>query len=221
MGEMVNFSTPSDTSVTGYLARASDDAAPGIIVLQEWWGLNDQIKSTADRFASAGFTALAPDLYAGRVTEDADEAGHMMNGLDWVGATEQDICGAARYLKQSVRRVGVVGFCMGGALTVIASAKLAEIDAAVCFYGIPPREQADPAVIGLPFQAHFANQDDWCTPAAVDEFEQTLQSGGVHHELYRYDAQHGFFNNQRAEVYDAAAATLSWRRTIEFFNANL
>ena len=69
MGEMVNFSTPSDALVTGYLARASDDAAPGIIVLQEWWGLNDQIMATADRFASAGFTALAPDLYGGRVTE--------------------------------------------------------------------------------------------------------------------------------------------------------
>ncbi|MDH3379224.1 MAG: dienelactone hydrolase family protein, partial [Gammaproteobacteria bacterium] len=170
MGEMVNFNTPGDMSVSGYLARAGDDTAPGGIVLQEWWGLNDQIKATADRFAAAGFTALAPDLFAGRVTEDADEAGHMMNGLDWVGATNQDICGAANYLKQSMDQVGVVGFCMGGALTVIASAKLAQIDTAVCFYGIPPRDHADPAGISLPFQAHFANQDDWCTPTEVDEF---------------------------------------------------
>ena len=221
MGEMVNFSTPGDSPVSGYLARASDDAAQGVIVLQEWWGLNDQIKGTVERLASAGFTALAPDLYGGRVTEDADEAEHMMNGLDWVGASDEDICGAARYLKQSVDRIGVVGFCMGGALTVIAGVNISELDAAVCFYGIPPQQQADPAAIGLPFQSHFANQDDWCTPTAVDEFERALQTGGVHHELYRYDAQHGFFNNQHADVYDAEAATLAWRRTVDFFNAKL
>ena len=221
MGEHVSFKTPAGVSVGGYLASADGTDAPGVVVIQEWWGLNAQIKSTARRFAAAGFTALAPDLYQGRVTEDPDEAGHMMNGLDWAGATEQDIRGAVQYLKMRVSHVGVVGYCMGGALTISALVKIPEVDAGVCYYGIPPSDQADPSTIRIPLQAHFANQDDWCTPDAVDELEVRLKSGGVKHELYRYDAQHGFFNDQRGDVYDADAAALAWRRTLEFFTTTL
>jgi carboxymethylenebutenolidase len=220
MGEMIAFTCPNGASTNGYLARAGT-GSPGIIVLQEWWGLNAQIKGVADRFATVGFTALAPDLYNGRVTQEPDEAEHMMTGLDWVGATEQDVRGAVQFLKQTCGKVAVSGFCMGGALTILAAVKVPEADAGVCFYGIPPATQADPADIRIPLQGPFANRDDWCTPAAVDALEQTLKRAGSIHELYRYEAQHGFVNETRPEVYDAAATQLAWQRTLAFLQKHL
>jgi carboxymethylenebutenolidase len=220
MGETVQFTTPSNAAVSGYLARATG-SNKHIIVLQEWWGLNSQIRGVCDRFAAAGFTALAPDLYKGRVTQSPDEANHLMSGLDWLGATEQDVRGAARYLRDAGGKAAVMGFCMGGALTILASVKIPELDAAVCFYGIPPVEAADPQQIKMPLQAHFANQDDWCTPAAVNTLETTLKQAGVQHELFRYDAQHGFFNEQRTEVYNADASKLAWERMLAFLNMHL
>jgi carboxymethylenebutenolidase len=220
MGETIHFSTPNGGEVSGYLARAAG-STKNVIVIQEWWGLNKQICGVCDRFAAVGFTALAPDLYQGRVTEDPDEASHMMSGLDWPGATEQDVRGAVQYLKADGGKVAVMGFCMGGALTIIASVKIPELDAGVCFYGIPPTEAADPARIAVPLQCHFANQDDWCTPAAVDAFETTIKQAGVNHELFRYQAQHGFFNEQRPDVHDLDASNLAWERMLSFLNTHL
>jgi len=220
MGETIHFSTPNGGEVSGYLARAAG-STKHVIVIQEWWGLNKQICGVCDRFAAVGFNALAPDLYKGRVTEDPDEASHMMSGLDWMGATEQDVRGAVQYLKADGGKVAVMGFCMGGALTIIASVKIPELDAGVCFYGIPPTKAADPARIAVPLQCHFANQDDWCTPAAVDAFETTIKQAGVNHELFRYQAQHGFFNEQRPEVYDMDASNLAWERMLGFLNTHL
>jgi carboxymethylenebutenolidase len=110
---------------------------------------------------------------------------------------------------------------MGGALTIIAGVKIPELDAGVCFYGIPPTEAADPQHITVPLQGHFANQDDWCTPQAVNALEVTLKAARVQHELFRYDAQHGFFNEQRPDVYNAAASQQAWERTLGFLNAHL
>ena len=220
MGETVHFATPNGGQVAGYLSRASG-SAKNVIVIQEWWGLNKQICGVCDRFAAAGFNALAPDLYKGRVTENADEASHMMSGLDWIGAVEQDVRGAAKYIQANGGKVAVMGFCMGGALTIIASVKIPDLDAGVCFYGIPPTDVADPAHIAVPLQCHFANQDDWCTPAAVDAFDTTAKQAGVHYELFRYEAQHGFFNEQRPEVYDAEVSKLAWERMLGFLNMHL
>jgi carboxymethylenebutenolidase len=175
----------------------------------------------ADRFAAAGFNALAPDLYKGKVATEADEASHMMNGLDFPDAAHQDIYGAVNYLKASSGKIGVAGFCMGGALTVAAGVHVPGISAAVCFYGIPPREFAAPENIKAPFQGHFANRDDWCTPAAVDALETAMIRAGLAPQVHRYDADHAFFNNSRPEVYDAAAATLAWQRTIAFLGEHL
>ncbi len=218
MGVMIAFNCPDGSAATGYLAEV-DGARAGIVVIPEWWGLNAQIKGVAERFAAAGFTALAPDLYDGRVTAVPDEANHLMEGLDWVGATEVEVQGALQYLKARLERAAVMGFCMGGALTAIAAARLADCDAAVCYYGIPPKEQAGPAEIGVPFQGHFANDDDWCTPAAVDAFEAALGSAGVPQEIHRYDAAHAFFN-ETVEAYDAQAAAQSWQRTLAFLRAH-
>jgi carboxymethylenebutenolidase len=191
------------------------------VVIQEWWGLNDQIKGVGDRFAEQGYRALVPDLYGGRVTQDPDEAEHMMSGLDWGGATHEDIRGALQYLKAGGRKAAVLGFCMGGALTILAGVHVPEVDAAVCFYGIPPADAADPAKIGVPFQGHFANTDDWCTPEAVNDLEAKLKAGGVSHELFRYDAQHGFANETRADVHDAAATREAMARSLTFLKAHL
>lgn len=189
MGILTDFARPDGGKTKGYLATAGQ-GRPGIVVIQEWWGLNDQICGVADRFARAGYNALAPDLYKGRVTTTPDEANHLMSSLDFPDATHQDLRGAARYLQAQSGKVAVMGFCMGGALTIAAAVHVPEIEAAVCYYGIPPKDFANPAEIRVPFQGHFANQDDWCTPAAVDDLETALKAAGILHEIYRYNAAH-------------------------------
>jgi carboxymethylenebutenolidase len=219
MGAMIEFARPDGGKTKGYLATAGN-GRPAIVVIQEWWGLNDQICGVADRFARAGYNALAPDLYKGRLTTVPDEANHLMTGLDFPDATHQDLRGAAQHLKKDSGRVAVMGFCMGGALTIAAAVHIPETAAAVCFYGIPPKEFADPARIKMPFQGHFANQDDWCTPAAVDQLETTLTQAGAPHAIFRYDAAHAFFN-ERSAAYDVACANQAWERMAEFLKARL
>lgn len=222
MGHKIEFKTPNGTTCPGYLAMpAQGEVAPSVVVIQEWWGLNPQIQGVADRFAQAGYRALVPDLYRGRVTQQPDEANHLMSGLDWGGATHQDIRGAVQHLKARGGKAAVMGFCMGGALTIMAGVHVPEADAGVCFYGIPPEKAADPAKVHFPLQGHFAAQDDWCTPAAVDALEKKLKAARVTHELYRYPGHHAFFNEQRPEVYDAKAASESWTRTLAFLKKHL
>lgn len=215
---MIEFDTPDGSKCPGYVA--GPESGPGLVVIQEWWGLNDQMKKTADRFAEAGYRALVPDLYRGEVTTDADEASHKMTHLDWSRAWQQDLAGAIGHLRNGGHKVGVTGFCMGGALTIIAAVHL-PCDAAVCFYGIPPEQAADPAQIKVPFMGHFASQDDWCTPAAVDELEAKLKAGSVDYVLYRYEGHHAFMNEQRPDVYDPKIAATAWDRTIGFLDTRL
>jgi carboxymethylenebutenolidase len=219
MGSMIEFARPDGGHTRGYVATAGQ-GRPGVVVIQEWWGLNDQICGVADRFARAGCNALAPDLYQGRVTTSPDEANHLMEGLDFPGATHQDLRGAARHLKGQSGRVAVTGFCMGGALTIAALVHVQEFDAGVCFYGIPPKDFADPARIRVPLQGHFANKDDWCTPAAVDALERAFQAAGARAEIYRYDAAHAFMN-ERSAAYDVACANLAWDRMAAFLKAQI
>lgn len=223
MGTNITFMRPDGKQAAGYLAKASRDNAPGIVVIQEWWGLVDQIKGICDRFAAAGYDALAPDLYGGTVVpyHDQEAAAKEMGSLDFLDATEQTVRGAVQHLKQSgAAKVGLTGFCLGGAVTIIGACRIPELDAAVCFYGIPPESVAKPADIKVPFQAHFANKDDWCTPEAVDAFEAALRAAGKDAEVFRYDAEHAFVNEQR-DVYDKAAAELAWERTLKFWAAHL
>ncbi len=221
MGKLVKFARPDGGQCGGYLATPDPmlSACPAVVVIQEWWGLNDQICGVVDRFARAGFIALAPDLFAGRVAKDADEASHLMNGLDFPGATHQDIRGAIDYLKglSAGGKVGVTGYCMGGALTIAAAVHLSGVSAAVCLYGIPPKEFADPAKIKIPFQGHFANKDAWCTPDAANQLEAAMRNAGQTPEIHRYDSDHAFCNERRGEVYDAACAELAWERTTTLF----
>ncbi len=224
MGKMIEFNRPDGKTCPGYLATANYDAdatLPGFVVIQEYWGLNDQIKKTADRLAEAGYRALVPDLYRGKVATAADEASYMMTNLNFPDAAEQDIRGAVQYLKQTSKKVAIGGFCMGGALTLLAATRVPEMDAGACFYGILPAEVIDPKTITLPLICHFANQDDWCTPAKVNELEAALKQSKSKFELYRYDAHHAFMNESRPEVYDAQSAKTAWERTIKFLDQAL
>jgi carboxymethylenebutenolidase len=220
MGQILEFTRPDGAATRGYFADAGA-GRPGVVVIQEWWGLNEHISSIADRFAAVGFSALAPDLYRGRIAANPDEASHLMTGLDFPDATHQDIAGAVQFLSQRCTRVGVTGFCMGGALTVASAVHVPGLSAAVCFYGIPPAAFADPAKISIPFQGHFASRDDWCTPAAVDGLEQAMRGAGAQPDIHRYVADHAFFNKTRPEVYDAECAELAWARTLAFFSQYL
>lgn len=223
MGTTITFKRPDGKDATGYLANAARGNAPGVVVIQEWWGLSEQIKGLTDRFALAGFDALAPDLYNGVVVpyHDTDAANKEMTSLDFMDATTQTVRGAVQYLKRNSAKVGLTGFCLGGAVTIIGAAKISELSAAVAFYGIPPEQAAKPADIKVPLQGHFANRDDWCTPAVVDAFEKGLKAAGNPAEFFRYEADHAFVNEQRAAVHDREAAELAWDRATAFFKQHL
>jgi carboxymethylenebutenolidase len=169
MGTAIAFRRADGKAASGYLAKPGRDHAPGVIVIQEWWGLQDQIKGICDRLARAGYEALAPDLYAGVSIpyHDSEAASREMSSLNFLDATDNIVRGAALYLGQSGAKVGLTGFCLGGAVTLLGAVRVPEIAAACCFYGIPPEQAAHPRDIKVPFQGHFATRDDWCTAEAV------------------------------------------------------
>jgi carboxymethylenebutenolidase len=217
MSETIQFKRPDGKTCPGYLATPKAGAgAHGFVCIQEWWGLNEQIKKTADRLAEAGYRTLVPDLYRGKVAKASDEANPMMANLNFPDAAEQDIRGAVQYLKQTSKKVAVGGFCMGGALTVLAAVRVPEMDAGACFYGLPDLPASELKTIKIPLTCHFANQDGWCTPAKVNDFETALKQSKSQFEIYRYDAQHAFMNEARLGVYDAASAKLAWDRMLKF-----
>jgi carboxymethylenebutenolidase len=229
MSKMIDFQRPDGQTSTGYLVEPTQGSdAPGIVVIQEWWGLNDQIKGVAEKLAAAGYRALVPDLYRGKKTVDAEEAEHLMGDLDFADAAGQDVRGAVQYLKDSgSAKVGVTGFCMGGALTVLAAVNVPEADAIAVWYGYPPLEYVDAAKITAPLLGHWGTRDEFFAISGVDELESKLRDAGVNFEFHRYDAKHAFANeeanakNLAALEYNPQAAELAWRRTMEFFDKHL
>lgn len=221
----ITYKRPDGKAVNGYYAEpAGGPKAAGIVVIQEWWGLNDQIKGVANRLASAGYRALVPDLYRGKVTVEAHEAQHLMSGLDFGDAATQDVRGAVQYLKADSAKVGVTGFCMGGALTLLAAANVPEADAAVTWYGFPPLEYIDARTIKMPLQGHFALDDTFFKISTVEELEKKLKAAGVQFEFHRYKAGHAFANESgpfAAVAYKHDLAELAWQRTLEFFGKTL
>jgi carboxymethylenebutenolidase len=217
----LTFSRPDGKEISGYYAEpANGSTAPGVVVIQEWWGLNDQIRGVADRLAGAGYRALVPDLYRGEVAVEAQEAQHLMGSLNFGDAAGQDIRGAVQFLKKGSAKVGVTGFCMGGALTLLVAVNVPEADAASTWYGFPPLEYIDPARIKMPLQGHFAKDDAFFPIAGLDPLEKKLKAGGVTFEFYRYDAGHAFANDT-GHNYKKEAADLAWGRMLEFFGKKL
>ena len=229
MGTIVGFQRPDGQSVNGYLAEpVRQSGGPGIVVIQEWWGLNAQIRDVADRLALAGYVALVPDLYRGKSTVEAKEAHHLMTGLDFGDAASQDIRGAVQYLKMRASKVGVTGFCMGGALTLLALTNVPEADAGVIWYGCPPLEYIDAKALRVPLLGHWATQDEFFKIETVEALEQKLREASVDFEFHRYLAHHAFANETAVgpgripgTQYDAVWAQQAWDRTMRFFGRTL
>jgi carboxymethylenebutenolidase len=209
----------------GYLALPGVASGQGIIVLQEWWGLVPHIKSVADRFAAEGYTALAPDLYHGETTTSPDAAGRMLMALN-IEQAAQDLQKSVEFLlsQDSVtsQKLGVVGFCMGGQLALLAATVSQNIGAVVDFYGIHPNVKPDFSKLSAPVLGLFGEADDSVPPAAVSQLTAAVQQAGKAIETHTYPhAGHAFFNDARPEAYKPEAAEDAWKRSLAFFRQHL
>jgi len=224
MGEIVEFES-NGGHANGYLAIPENGSGPGVVVIQEYWGLVDHIKDVCDRFAGEGFVALAPDLYDGQVAKSPDEAGKMMMALR-IDEAEKDLKGAVQFLLSNrattTAKVGIVGFCMGGALSLYAATKNQKVGACVVFYGIHPNVKPDLPNLHAPVLGIYAERDTFVPPDVAHELERQIKALGKSIEMHIYpNVDHSFFNDTRPQVYNAEAAADAWRRTLEFLRTNL
>lgn len=224
MTTRVTFKSKAGRTVSGELATPSGSGkAASVVLIQEWWGVNDHIRDLTERLAAEGFLVVAPDLYHGKLTKDPTEAGKLMSELDTLAAVD-DIAGAVAYLRAHARgngKVGVTGFCMGGALSLAAASHIDGLSAVVPFYGIPPADKVDYATITAPILMHVAKRDEWVTVPKAQAVKKQLDDRGHPMQLEIYDADHAFMNDTRPEVYDKANAKLAWDRTVAFLKKHL
>ena len=222
MGKMVQF--PSNGGNTsGYLATPSSSKGPGVVVIQEWWGLVDHIKRVCDRFAAEGFSAMAPDMYHGKTASEPDEAGKLFMALN-IAQAEKDLRGAATFLAghSSTTKLGAVGFCMGGQLALFAATLNANVGACVDFYGIHPNVKPDYSKLSGPVLGLFAEKDGFVTPQTARDVDTAIKKAGKQSEIHIYpNVDHAFFNDDNAAAYNKPAAEDAWKRTLGFFKANL
>ncbi len=222
----IEFPTAGSSSAPGYLATPAGERGPAVIVMQEWWGLDDHIRSICDRFADEGFIALAPDLYRGETTSQPSEAEQKMMALS-MSEAEKDMCGAGDYLTAQPGHegagVGAVGFCLGGGLAVWAAATCPNVTAAVSYYYVMPHGKPDFAGINGPVLGHFGTGDEFVPVDAAKELEAELRDAGVDATFHLYEGGgHAFFNDtNRLGTYDAEHAQTSWQRTVEFLRSAL
>lgn len=224
MSQMLQFPA-NGHSTAGYLALPASGSGPGLLVIQEWWGLVEHIKHVCDRFAGEGFVALAPDLYHGVATKSPDEAGKLFMALS-IARAAADLRGAADYLldrpEVTSARVAAVGFCMGGQLALYAGAEFPDrIGAVVDFYGIHPNVRIDPARLKVPVLAHFAERDNSVKVSDARTLATNIEAAGGSIEAHFYPADHAFFNDSRPTVYDRGCAELAWNRTLAFLGKHL
>ena len=221
-GTIVQF--PSNGHATdGYLATPTSGKGPGVLVIQEWWGLVGHIKKVCDRFAASGFSALAPDMFHGKTASEPDGAGKLFMALN-IAQAEKDLRGAAAYLLQhsATAKVGAVGFCMGGQLALFAATLNPSVGACVDFYGIHPNVKPDYSKLSGPVLGLFAEKDQFVNPAAARALDAAIKGAGRQSEIHIYPGvDHAFFNDERADVYDKAAAEDAWKRTTDFFKKHL
>jgi carboxymethylenebutenolidase len=223
-GREIEFASEGERA-RGYLALPARGSGPGVLVLQEWWGLVDHIRDVCDRFARAGFVALAPDLYRGATASEPDAAGRLMMDLDLPRAA-RDVEGAVAALLGETATaggtVGVVGFCMGGQLALLAGTKIRRIGAVVDCYGIHPNVQLELSGLAAPVLGIFAERDAFVPPAAVRKLEAELRAAGKRCDFTIFPAvDHAFLNDTRPDVYDAAAAERAWSLITSFLRAEL
>ena len=221
----IEFPTSAGTA-PGYLAVPAGERGPATIVLQEWWGVDEHIRSICDRFAAEGFFALAPDLFRGETTTQPSEAEQKMMAMS-MDQAEKDMCGAADYLASQPgfegNGVGSVGFCLGGGLSVWAAATCPNITAAVSYYYVMPHGKPDFKNVGGPVLGHFGTADDFIPEEDARKLEAELRDSGVEVTFHYYEgAGHAFFNDtNRLSTYDKAHADASWERTVSFLRSAL
>jgi carboxymethylenebutenolidase len=224
MTTTVSFEGPSGSNVSGELAEPSgSDRAPAVVLVQEYWGVNAHVKSLAERLAKEGFLVVAPDLYHGKIAKDAGEAAKLMTELDTIEAMKE-IGAAVAFLKEHPRgngKVGIIGFCLGGALSFAAACHVEGLSAVVPFYGVPPAEKVDYAKVSAPILAHFAKRDEWATVAKGEDIKKQCEAHGTSMQLEVYDAGHAFMNDTRPEAYDDKSAKLAWQRSVDFLKKHL
>ena len=210
----------------GYLAVPESGKGPGVIVLQEWWGLNDEIKGICDRFAEEGFLALAPDLYRGDTTEQPDEAEQKMMAMS-MDQTEKDMRGAVDFLAGHEGfegdGVGSVGFCLGGGLAVWAATANPKVDAVVTYYYVMPHGKPDFSKVQAPVLGHFGTNDDFVSVDDAKALEKELNDAGADAKFEFYEgAGHAFANSHdRLGTYDEGKSNEAWRKTIDFLGRHL
>ncbi|WFF02940.1 dienelactone hydrolase family protein [Micromonospora sp. WMMD964] len=227
MGEMVSYRSNGGTS-EGYLAiPASGTASPAVVVIQEWWGLVPHIRSVADRFAEAGFVALAPDFYHGETTSEPDEAQRLLMAMRMDEAAK-DIAGAADYLAgrpEVTGKVGAVGFCAGGSLALWSATISERIVATAGFYPVLPWESMRPDwadYAGKAAVIHCSEEDGTSAAEGVQAARRAIEEAGGDCHLYDYPGtSHAFFNDDRPEAFDQRAAATAFARTLELFRAKL
>jgi carboxymethylenebutenolidase len=221
-GSMVKFQT-NGTTTDGYLATPASGKGPGLIVIQEWWGLVPHIKNVCDRFAAEGFTALAPDMYHGATASEPDGAGKLFMALN-IAQAEKDLRGAATYLAghSSTTKIGAIGFCMGGQLALFAATLNPNVGATVNFYGIHPNVKPDYSKLSGPVLGLFAEKDGFVTPQVAKEVDAAIKAAGKQSEFHVYPGvDHAFFNDTNTEAYNKPAADDAWKRTLSFFRQHL
>ena len=218
--DILSFNT-ANGATTAYVSTPDENTEKAVIIIQEWWGLNDHIKDIASRYAAEGFTAIAPDLYRGRIAADSEEAGKMMqalkaeDGLDTIkNAVEK---ARAEY---ELSHFGITGFCMGGTFALRAACELEGFSAAAPFYGdIPPEDVLQK--LKTPTIFISGTRDSWINPEKVAELEEAAEKYELPVHSVKYDADHAFFNDTRSEVYDEKAANDAWAMVVGFFNDKL
>jgi len=224
MYEPIKIPTKSGVDAAGELvAPDGEGKAPALVLVQEWWGLNGQIRDVAARLAKEGFLVVLPDLYHGRWTIDATEAAKIMGELDW-GRALEELAGAAALGVSHPRsngHVGIIGFCLGGALSFAAATLVPELEAVVPYYGLAPTDKFDYSKVKAPIMAHFASQDEWAKADAARAVMEQMHARGQKMELHVYEAGHAFSHEARRDVYVPEAAALAWKRSMEFLHAHL
>ena len=214
-GRMIQYQA-NGTKTDAYLATPQSGKGPGIVVIQEWWGLVGHIKSVADRFAAEGFSALAPDLYHGKSASEPDGAEKLFMALN-VAQAEKDLrAGVDEVAKQSsTGKIGAVGFCMGGQLALFAATVNEKVGAAVNFYGIHPNVKPDYSKLKGPVLGLFAEKDAFVTPQTAKDVDAAIKKAGKSSEIHIYPGvDHAFFNDENTGAYNKAAADDAWKRCV-------
>ncbi|HWN10910.1 MAG TPA: dienelactone hydrolase family protein [Pyrinomonadaceae bacterium] len=212
---------PSRGATTAHVARPEIETTAAVVLIQEWWGINDHIRDLTRRYANEGYICVAPDLYRGKLAKDADEAAMMMHDLaidDGIATIEAAIAETKR--AYNVQKIGITGYCMGGTFALRAACEISELAAAAPFYGDIPDDDVLQK-LSVPTLFIAGERDAWINPEKVNKLKEAARKYDLPLEIISYDADHAFFNDTRPAVYDAEAAADAWRRVLELFRTHL